>query len=68
MHFGVESAIGKRFLQCINARGSLQAVGQTPAQYFSGMPVHDRHQVQKSFAHGNVGDVCAPDLVDPINV
>jgi len=45
----------------------LQRVRYPPGQHLAGKPVHDGHQIQEAFPHGDVGDVTAPDLIGPIN-
>ena len=63
---GVEGVRGaearQRFLQCHHAEADVHRVGQPPRQHFPRRPVHDRHQVQETAPHRDVGDVGAPDI------
>ena len=54
-------------VQSLDAKISLQRVGDAPGQHFAGEPVHDGHQIEEAFAHGQVGDVGAPDLIWPLD-
>lgn len=45
----------------------IQRVGDAPDQHLTGEPVHDGHQIQEAFAHRQICDVGAPDLIGPIN-
>ena len=54
-------------VQRLDAKISLQRVGDAPGQNFAGEPVHDGHQIEEAFAHGQVGDVGAPDLIWPLD-
>ncbi len=64
----IRCAMGRQgLLQCFNARRCIQAVGQTPTQYLSGMPIHHGHHIPKAFAQRNIRDVSAPNLVHSIN-
>ena len=42
-------------------------VRKPPGQHSPRVPVHDRHQVDEASGQRNVGNVCAPDLVDPVD-
>ena len=53
--------------QSLHAKVRIHAVGQTPSQHFTAVPVHDRDQIPKAAPHRYVGNVCAPDLVGAIN-
>ena len=44
-----------------DAEISVHGVGKSPGQHFFAVPVHNGHQVQKAFAHGDVSDIHAPD-------
>ena len=56
-----------RLVQRFDAEVSLQGVGDAPSQHFPGVPVHDGDQIEKAAAHGQVGDVGAPDLIGPFH-
>src|SRR5437660_902326 len=40
---------------------------QPPRQHRAAYPVHDHHQVEEALGHRDVGDVRAPDLIDPLD-
>ena len=46
----------------------IQRVGQPPSQHFAAVPVHDRHEADEAFAHRDVRDVLAPNLVRVVDV
>ena len=52
-----------RLVQGFEAKVGLQCVGDAPGQNLSREPVHNGHQIEVAFAHRNVGDVGAPDLI-----
>jgi hypothetical protein len=57
---------------CINVKRLSTKVGghgvrQPPRQDFARGPVHYRHQVSKALGHGDVRDVCTPDVVGSCN-
>lgn len=56
--------VGQRVLQRRNAEASIHRVRQPPVQHLAGRPVHDRHQVEEARAHGDVGHIGAPHMVD----
>src|SRR6516165_10516699 len=58
---------GQRFLQSLDAEVGAERVRQPPRQHRTAVPVHDRHQVKKALGHRDIGDVRAPDLVDPFD-
>jgi hypothetical protein len=49
--------ISQGLLQCSAAKASLQGIRQTPRQHISAEPVHHGHQIQKTVAHGHIGDI-----------
>lgn len=53
-------------VQRLHAEVRVQRVRDSPRQNHPGMPIHDRHQIEEPAAHGQVGDVHAPDLVWPV--
>ena len=53
--------------QSLYAKVRIHAVGQTPSQHLTAVPVHDRDQIQEATPHRYVGNVRAPDLVGAIN-
>src|SRR5690242_7617405 len=62
------SAIAReRFLECLDAKIGVERVGEAPGQHRAADPVHDHHQVEKALGHRDVGDVGAPDLIDPLD-
>ena len=57
----------QRLLQRCDAEVPAQRVRQALGQDFARGPVQDCAQVQESVAHWDVGDVCRPDVVRPLN-
>ena len=66
--------------RCLHANTERGRVRYPPGQHLAGKPVHalrrlkeiayrpkDRHQIQEAFAHRQICDVGAPDLIGPIN-
>lgn len=51
------------FFQGRDTKIRVHGVGKSPGQHLFTVPVHNGHQVQKSFAHGDVRDIRAPDLI-----
>lgn len=58
---------GDRLLQRGDAEVSIHRIRQPPSQNLAAEPVHDGDQVQEASAHRDVGYVCAPDLVRPVD-
>lgn len=56
-----------RLVQRLKAELGFKRVRYPPGQNLAGEPVHDGHQIQEPFAHRQIGDVIAPDLICPIN-
>jgi hypothetical protein len=56
-----------RLVQRLDAEVSLQGVRYPLGQYLSGEPVHDGDQIEEAAAHGQVGDVGAPNLIGPFH-
>lgn len=52
-------------VQGLNAEVGVQRVRDPPRQNHAGVPVHERHQIEKPAAHRKIGDVHAPDLIWP---
>jgi hypothetical protein len=52
-----------RFVQRFDAEVGVQSVRYPPRQNHTGVPIHDRHQVEEPSAHWQICDVQAPDLV-----
>ena len=61
------AVFAQSFVQGRYAKIRIERVGQSPTQHFSAVPVHDGHEVDEAFAHGDVGDVCAPNLVGALD-
>ena len=59
----IRCALLQRLTQSDQAKLAIQSVGQLPTQNVAAVPVDDRHQVHEAALHGNIGDICAPDLV-----
>ena len=57
----------KRFLERLDAKIGVERVGKAPGQHRAAHPVHDYDQVDKALGHRNVGDIGAPDLIDPLD-
>jgi hypothetical protein len=57
----------ERFFQGLNAELSAERVRQPPRQHGTAHPVHDHDQVKEALGHRDVGDVGAPDLIDPFD-
>jgi len=58
-------ALPERLFQSLDAEAGVQCVGKPPGKHVPAVPVDNGYQVQKSPCHGDVGDVCCPDLVWP---
>ena len=56
-----------RFVQRLDAEVGLKRVRYLPGQNRPGKPVHDRRQIEEAFAHRQVGDAGARDLVGPVH-
>ena len=56
---------GKGFLERLHAKPRVHRIGEPPGEHFAAIPVHNRHQIQKSPPHRNIRDVGAPDMVGP---
>ena len=54
--------------QGLDTEVRLHGVGQPPGQHFPSRPVHDRHEIQETPPHRNVGDVGAPDMIGSGNL
>src|SRR5205814_2396816 len=64
----LESTIpGERFLERLDTRLSTERVRQPPRQYGAAHPVHDDDEVEEALGHRDIGNVRAPDLVDPLD-
>ena len=59
--------MGQGFLQSLDAKLGAEGVRQPPRQHGAAHPIHDYHQVKKAPSHRDVGDVGAPDLIDPLD-
>ena len=57
----------QRLFQGIDAEVGMQRVRKPPGEHRPRVPVHDRHQVDEALGQRNVGNVTAPDLVDPVD-
>ena len=57
----------QRIFQGLNAELRVHAVGQPPGQDLATVPVHDCQEIQEVTPHRDIGDICAPDLVRPID-
>ena len=51
------------FLKRIRAEIHVHCGGKPPGKHLAAIPIHDGHELQKSFAHGDIGDVRAPYLI-----
>lgn len=58
----------QRLLQRIAAEGCVHGVGQPPRQHIAAVPVDYRGQIHEALRHRNIGDVSAPDLIDPVDL
>src|SRR5271165_3956885 len=62
---------GRPYRQSASSRASTQnsapSVFDSPRQHGTAHPVHDHHQVEEALGHRDVGDVRAPDLIDPLD-
>src|SRR5215470_13534543 len=58
---------GECFLKRFDAKIGAERVGQPPRQHGAADPIHDRYRVEEAFGHRDVGDVGAPDLIDPLD-
>lgn len=45
----------------------VKGIGNAPGQDFTAVPVHDNDKIHKPTGQRNIGDVTAPNLVDPID-
>ncbi len=61
------SALSQRCFQRLQTKEPFHGVGERPGQHITTMPIHDSHQIHVAMGHGNVGDVCAPDLIRAIS-
>lgn|GEM_PF-3598026 len=61
------AVLEESLLQCLDAKPSVESVGQAPGEDFPRGPVHDGDQVHKALVHWDVGDVSCPDLVRTID-
>src|ERR1700738_4069664 len=57
----------ERFLERLDAEIGAERVRQPPGQYRTTVPVHDRDQIHEPLGHRDIGDIRAPNLVDPID-
>ena len=57
----------ERFFEGLDAELRAERVRQPPRQHRTAHPVHDHHQIEEAPGHRDVGDVRAPDLVDPLD-
>ncbi len=58
---------GHGFFEGLDAEVGIHGVRQPPGQHAPARPVHDGHEVEKAPPHRDVRDVCAPDLVRPVD-
>src|SRR6266478_2844267 len=58
---------GERLLERLDAEVGTERVRQPPRQHCTTVPVHDRDQIQETLGHRDIGDVRAPNLVDPFD-
>jgi hypothetical protein len=65
-NFGL-AVLCQRLLQSLDAKLGAEGVRQPPRQHGAAHPIHDYHQVKKAPSHRDVGDVGAPDLIDPLD-
>ena len=59
--------LGQGLFQGLDAKVSIHAVGQPPGQELAAVPVHDCHEIQEATPHRDISDICAPDLVRPVD-
>ncbi len=67
---GVEDlgcAAGEGFTQSLQTEIHLQGVGQPPGQHIPTIPIHHGDQIHKALSHRDIGNICAPDLVRPVD-
>ena len=57
----------QRLLQRRYAERHIHGIGQPPSQHRPRRPVDDRHQIEKALPNRDVGDVCRPHLVRPVD-
>src|ERR687895_663110 len=55
--------LSESLFQGFDTEVGLPSVGQPPGQHIAAIPTHDGHQIQEASGHGDVGNVCTPDLV-----
>src|SRR6516162_477689 len=57
----------ERRLERLDTKIGAKRVRQPPRQHRAANPGHDDHQIEKALGHRNVGDIGAPDLIDPLD-
>src|SRR5581483_5582167 len=51
----------------LQTKTGIQGVGQLPSKHEPTEPIKNCYQIDKASCQADVGDIAAPDLVDPIN-
>ena len=57
----------ERFLERLDTKLGAEGIRQPPGQHGAAYPIHNDHQIEEAFGHRDVGDVRAPDLIDPLD-
>jgi hypothetical protein len=57
----------ERLLERLDTELGAERVGQSPRHHRVAHPVHDDHQIEKPLGHRDLGDVRAPNLIDPVD-
>ena len=63
IHYCWLAISGGCILQRLNAKAGIQRIGKPSGQNLTGRPIHDCHQIQKTFLDRDIGDVAAPNLI-----
>lgn len=56
-----------RLVQRFDAEVGVQRVRDPPRHDNAGVPIHERHQLEKPAAHRKIGDVNASELIWPLH-
>ena len=58
----------QRTMQSFQTEGGVQGVADLPREHVAAVPVHHGGEIQEPFAHGDVGDVGAPNMPRSFNL
>src|SRR5271170_5492068 len=61
-YFGLSVAL-QGFVQRVEAETRIHSIRQAPSEHRAASPIDDRHQIEMTARHRNIGDVGRPDVV-----